>query len=431
MTNSVVVPGGGGHDFMISIRGGWRVAALLVAVLAGTVSGAGAVSKPLMTRLMQTSPTEGTPPVGTVVVLPNPQEVADELLRDVDLVPGGAAGFLTLFRLFPAAVLSTDSADWSARSSDTSVVTVGFNLRPRPALWIRPLGTGRATITVGYTGYGNSVSLSFTVTVADPAPATGDDPPDTFDPEARPDPQGTWDRSLLYDLQADGNPMTLRATSFIRANDQMAEYSRYWSAQSSDTSVVTVSLARGTEDAGERSRPALRVWVWPEGNGEATITLAYARHGKSATTRFTVRVGPGADGEPAAVANVQTVVNEEVVDQAGGLEPGGRSVAIDVNDLFVNVGGATGRDFSATSSDGRVVTVEVTDNPHVVIRPVGEGLSTVTVRYTAGGRSVRATFGVAVGEGFVPPVPALPLAAAGLLAALLFGAGLQRRRRSR
>ena len=291
------------------------------------------------------------------------------------------------------------------------------------------MGTGQATITAGYTGYGNAVSHSFTVTVADPAPATGDDPPDTFDPVALPDPQDTWDRSPFLDLQAGGTPVTRLVTVFIRANDQMADYSRYWSARSSATSVVTVSLARGTENTYGRSRPLLRVWVWPEGNGEATITLAYARHGKSATTRFTVRVGAdGADGEPAAVANVQTVVNEEVVDQAGGLEPGGRSVAIDVNDLFVNVGGATGRDFSATSSDGRVVTVEVTDNPHVVIRPVGEGVSTVTVRYTAGGRSVRATFGVAVGEGFVPPVPALPLAAAGLLAALLFGAGLQRRR---
>lgn len=32
------------------------------------------------------------------------------------------------------------------------------------------------------------------------------------------------------------------------------------------------------------------------------------------------------------------------------------------------------------------------------------------------------------GRGFRAPVPALPLAAAGLLAALLFGAGLRRRR---
>ncbi len=60
---------------------------------------------------------------------------------------------------------------------------------------------------------------------------------------------------------------------------------------------------------------------------------------------------------------------------------------------------------------------------------MGDGTATVTVRYTGGGRPVSASFGVAVGEGFAPPVPALPLAAAGLLAALLYGAGLRRSRR--
>ena len=378
------------------------------------------------------------------VVTSDPQGVVDaELRRGADLVPGGPLFTIELYRLFFAESLSLDSAHWSAQSSDTGVVTVGFNMgRGRggnvvgtPNIWIRPVGTGEATITGGYTGYGNSLSFRFTVRVVARAPVDGggDDPPDTFDPVALPQ----RDRRLTLET-----PGQLPAKNVIRANDQMADYSAHWSARSSDTGVVTVSWARSrVPNAGlpPTTRTPLILWLWPEGEGEATITVGYSRHGKSATSRLTVRVISGQlplpgedDGEDdgvGPVANVQEVVNDEV-EQAGGLESGGGAVPIDVNKLFSNVGsGATGRDFDARSSDGRVVTVEVTDNPHVVIRPVGDGTATVTVRYTGGGRLVSAVFGVAVGEGFVAPVPALPLAAAGLLAALLFGAGLRRRRR--
>lgn len=295
-------------------------------------------------------------------------------------------------------------------------------------VWISPVGTGEATVTVSYTEDGSSVSASFTVTVVDPAPVDGGDtPPDSSDPYAVPDPQGNAD-GYLGALQVSGGPEWIPARSLIVANDQMADYSAYWSVRSSDTGVVTVALGRHPEPVPAPRRAELLVWILPVGNGEASVTVGYSRHGKSVSASFTVRVG-----EPPIVDDVQAVVNDEI-DQAGGLAPGGRAVTIDVNDLFVNVGsGAAGRDFSARSSDGRVVTVEVTDNPHVVISPVGDGTATVTVRYTGGGRggrSVSASFGVAVGEGFAPPVPALPLAAAGLLAALLYGAGFRRRRRS-
>ena len=382
-------------------------------------------------------------PSWPVIVDPNPQGVVDrELMSGADLVPGGPPLTVYLYSLFHATRLSPDSAHWSAQSSDTGVVTVGFNMGvPRypvgtPHVWIRPVGTGEATITVGYTGFGNSVSTRFTVRVVARAPVDGgDDPPDTFDPVAQPHPQVRADRYFSR-LTVGGRPAIGWARDFIAANEQMADYSAYWSAQSSDTGVVTVSLARKrVPDAGfpPNRRTPLLFWLWPVGEGEASVTVGYSRHGKSATTKFTVRVGAageddGEDDGVGPVANVQEVVNDEV-EQAGGLESGGGAVPIDVNKLFSNVGsGATGRDFDARSSDGRVVTVEVTDNPHVVIRPVGDGTATVTVRYTGGGRSVSAVFGVAVGEGFRAPVPALPLAAAGLLAALVFGAGLRRRR---
>ena len=381
-------------------------------------------------------------PSWPVIVDPNPQGVVDrELMSGADLVPGGPTLTVYLYSLFHAARLSPDSAHWSAQSSDTGVVTVGFDLGNvryyvgTPNVWIRPLGTGEATITVGYTGFGNSASVTFTVRVVARAPVDGgDDPPDTFDPVALPNPQARADGFFRLTV---GRPGQTHATRFIYANDQMADYSAHWSARSSDTGVVTVSLARKRvpyRGLPPTTRTPLILWLWTVGEGEASITLGYSRHGKSATTKFTVRVGAageddGEDDGVGPVTNVQEVVNDEV-DQAGGLEPGGGAVPIDVNKLFSNVGsGARGRDFDARSSDGRVVTVEVTDNPHVVIRPVGDGTATVTVRYTGGGRLVSAVFGVAVGEGFVAPVPALPLAAAGLLAALLFGAGLRRRSR--
>ena len=478
---------------------------------------------------------------------PDSQGAADRYLRS-GLAPADAPVGLPAGDFILAADVQV-AEYWSARSSDTSVVTVtvrrGSRANPEhPDLhvWIRPVGTGEATVTVSYTADGNSVSASFTVTVAD-------DPPDTFDPYATANPQHVANRSFGV-LQVGGSPGKSAARFFIAANDQMADYSAHWSARSSDTGVVTVALRRDSKPS-PGGRPELLVWIQPVGTGEATITLGYSRHGKSARTEFRVRVGtpgttpvpdapavvddvqgvvdgevdragglapgggavtidvnelfvnvgwatrinftaqssdrrvvtveitgdsfPGGDpraggrvvitpvgegevtitvdchcrttrggtapasiavsasftvtvGDPPIVDDLQGVVNGEV-DRAGGLAPGGRAVAIDVNELFVNVGGAAGRDFSARSSDGTVVTVEITDNPHVVIRPVGDGTATVTVRYTGGGRSVSASFGVAVGEGFAPPVPALPLAAAGLLAALLFGAGLRRRGR--
>ena len=383
------------------------------------------------------------------------QAVADEYLA-IGLTPGGAPGEIPATQLIGGSWID-DHADpysnyWSARSSDTSVVAVRLGRddeivpipnRPRLNVWIWPVGTGTATITVDYEPgdscqdplcSGVSASVSFTVTVADPTPVDGgDDPPDRSDPVARPDPQGIADRHRITALSVDDDsPAQIWVDRLINANSWMLAWSAHWSAESSDTSVVTVALGRHVDPEPAQE---LLLWIRPVGNGEASVTLGYSRHGKSATTKFTVRVGAageddGEDDGVGPVTNVQEVVNDEV-EQEGGLEPGGGAVPIDVNKLFSNVGsGARGRDFDARSSDRRVVTVEVTDNPHVVIRPVGDGTATVTVRYTGGGRSVSAVFGVAVGEGFVPPVPALPLAAAGLLAALLFGAGLRRRRGS-
>ncbi len=108
----------------------------------------------------------------------------------------------------------------------------------------------------------------------------------------------------------------------------------------------------------------------------------------------------------------------------GGLQAGGEPVRVEVTQIFT--GTAPGDVFRATSSDETVVTVTVTPNPGVIITPVGPGTATVTVSASrpGGAAEIRTEFDVTVGA---PGVPALPLAAAGLLGMLLFGAGLYRR----
>ena len=163
--------------------------------------------------------------------------------------------------------------------------------------------------------------------------------------------------------------------------------------------------------------------VSPVGYGDLE-DLAPKQFGSVTFTTLPARED-GEDDGVGPVTNVQEVVNDEV-EQAGGLEPGGGAVPIDVNKLFSNVGsGAAGRDFNARSSDERVVTVEITDNPHVVITPVGDGTATVTVGYTGGRSPISSSFGVAVGESRTatpqPPRPTPPSRVTGVRVTALDG----------
>lgn len=109
----------------------------------------------------------------------------------------------------------------------------------------------------------------------------------------------------------------------------------------------------------------------------------------------------------------------------GGLQAGGEAVRVPVEQIFT--GTAPGDDvFKVTSSDETVATATLTDNPNVVITPVGPGTTTITVsaQRPGGPAAIRAQFDVTIGA---PGVPALPLVATGLLGMLLFGAGLYRR----
>ena len=113
--------------------------------------------------------------------------------------------------------------------------------------------------------------------------------------------------------------------------------------------------------------------------------------------------------------------------EAGGLRAGGGSVSIDVMDLFDVTGDQMpmASEFTATSSDPRVVTVMVSDNPHVMLTPVMAGDASITVSHNGEGNAT-VMFDVTVGT----PVPALPLVGSGLLGLFLFGVGAFRRFRS-
>ena len=81
---------------------------------------------------------------------------------------------------------------------------------------------------------------------------------------------------------------------------------------------------------------------------------------------------------------------------AGGLTPGRDPVSVDVDDLFEDTEGTDGDDYTATSSDPTVATVEITDNPRVVITPVGPGRTTIRVTALESGDGVE--FDVMVAE---------------------------------
>ena len=78
--------------------------------------------------------------------------------------------------------------------------------------------------------------------------------------------------------------------------------------------------------------------------------------------------------------SAQSVVDAAIV-AAGGLKPDLDPVSVAASALFEGTEGSTGAEYSATSSDLTVATVEVTDNPQVVITPVAPGTATIAVTF--------------------------------------------------
>ncbi len=76
--------------------------------------------------------------------------------------------------------------------------------------------------------------------------------------------------------------------------------------------------------------------------------------------------------------SAQSVVDAAIF-AAGGLQSNLAPVSVAVRELFAGTEGTTGAEYMATSSDTTVVTVEVTDNPQVVITPVAPGTATITI----------------------------------------------------
>ncbi len=96
--------------------------------------------------------------------------------------------------------------------------------------------------------------------------------------------------------------------------------------------------------------------------------------------------------------SAQSVVDAAIV-AAGGLKPNRDPVSVAVRELFAGTEGTTGAEYTATSSDETVVTVEVTDNPQVVLTPVAPGTATITITFLR--TKARVEFDVTV----TPPPP--------------------------
>ena len=81
---------------------------------------------------------------------------------------------------------------------------------------------------------------------------------------------------------------------------------------------------------------------------------------------------------PRSSETVRTNV-DAAISASGRVVPGVDPVDVDVADLFEGTEGTEGADFSVSSSDTSVATVEITSNPRVKITPVGVGTATITV----------------------------------------------------
>ncbi len=89
---------------------------------------------------------------------------------------------------------------------------------------------------------------------------------------------------------------------------------------------------------------------------------------------------------PVRAPSAQSVIDTAVaaaITAAGGLEPNRDPVSVAVRELFgrTETEGTTGDQYMAMSSDETVVTVEVTDNPQVVLTPVAPGTATITITF--------------------------------------------------
>ncbi len=78
--------------------------------------------------------------------------------------------------------------------------------------------------------------------------------------------------------------------------------------------------------------------------------------------------------------SAQSVVDAAIF-AAGGLQSNLAPVSVAVSELFAGTEGTTGDEYMAMSSDETVVTVEVTDNPQVVLTPVAPGTATITITF--------------------------------------------------
>ena len=242
-----------------------------------------------------------------------------------------------------------DDLDYSARSSDTDVATVGV---AGATLRVAGVGQGTATVTVTATDPGGlSAEQEFSATV------TG--------PNRAPEAVGEMDD---LEIDEDDTVKIALADYFSDPDGDDLDYS----ASSSDTDAATVSVTGAT----------LR--VAGAGQGAATVTVtATDPGGLSAEQEFSVTV-TGPNRAPEAVGEMddaETFVRDSVEVALAGYfsDPDG-------DDL----------DYSASSSNTDVATVSVADTT-LRVAGAGKGAATVTVTATdPGGLSATQTFAVTV-----------------------------------
>ena len=269
-----------------------------------------------------------------------------------------------------------DALTYGAASSSPSIASVAV---VGSTVTVTPLSEGVATVTVTATDAGGSngtASQTFAVTVGPPA----NRPPEAV--------------GVLpaVTLGVDEAPVMVEVSGAFRDPDGDA---LTYGAASSSPSIASVAVVGST------------VTVTPLSEGVATVTVTATDAGGSngtASQTFAVTVGPPANRPPEAVGVLPPVT----------LGVDDSSATVDVGSAFRDPDGDV-LTYRAVSSSPAVASVVVSGRG-VMVTPVSEGSSTVTVTATdAGGSNGTAsqTFAVTVGPpanrppeavGVLPPV---------------------------
>lgn len=269
----------------------------------------------------------------------------------------GTVGSTLTAKVTPSGFTAGQDLSYKVESSAADVAEASIDQAGNISVNLKKAGTATLTVTVDYTkpdGTTNPASASIQVTVTDPAPALSKGTV-TVDPAAL---TGTV-----------GTSLAAKATASGFTQGQKLKYS----IVSSQSTVATATIA------GDGS---ITVQAVAPGTTKLTITVDYESKPAGTTT------------PTAAVAEITvTVTGKRTLTLDKNTLTAYTQIPVVINAVLANAG--QNPVIKATSSDTNIATVKV-DKQQVTVTGVAAGSAIITVEYTEGGETLKATCTVTV-----------------------------------